>query len=260
MATGYIFDIKRFSVHDGPGIRTTVFFMGCPLRCKWCHNPESRLMEPFQYIKSITLSSGESIYETKTLGYKITAKDLMKEILEDKAYFDNSGGGVTFSGGEPLKQPEFLKECLQLCYVNGIHTTLDTSGYAEWAIFQDILNNIDLILYDIKSLHKHRQYTGADIKLIRSNLEKLAGSGVKLQIRIPLIAEVNGNEIDEFIEYFLRVGVKSIALLPYHNLAKNKGERFGLQLTKEKFSCPTEFLDNCILKFKQAGFQVSVGG
>jgi len=234
--------------------------MGCPLRCAWCHNPESWKSEPFQYQKAILLPSGETIIETKTLGYEITADELMKELLKDKSYFDISNGGVTFSGGEPLMQPDFLMECLKLAKTYGLHTTLDTSGFSHWNILNKLLELIDVILYDIKSLHYHNNYTGVDNKLILSNLEKLIKTGCNLQIRIPLIKEVNGDEIDELIEYFLNLGIKSVALLPYHNLAKDKRERFGLELSNYVFSCSDKFLEESIQKFKQAGFQVSVGG
>jgi pyruvate formate lyase activating enzyme len=260
LASGHVFNIKRFSVHDGPGIRTTVFFMGCPLRCQWCHNPESWKDMPFTFQKDIRLANGATIRRQEQIGYQITAAELIKEILKDEIYYTHSDGGVTFSGGEPLSQPEFLYDCLQLCKENNLHTALDTSGYGEWNSIEKILQLLDLILFDIKTIRDHIKYTGVSNQLIIDNLRKLKKAGANIQVRIPLIQEINATETDAIIDLLQNIGIESIALLPYHDLATGKRERYGLTGKNHSFSCPAEFLQESMIKFKKAGFRVKSGG
>ncbi|MCF7913399.1 MAG: radical SAM protein [Candidatus Cloacimonetes bacterium] len=260
MAAGYIFNVKRFSVHDGPGIRTTVFFMGCPLRCLWCHNPESWQDMPFTFQKEIKLANGATIRRSEKIGYQITAAELIKEILKDEVYFNKSGGGATFSGGEPLSQPDFLYECLRLCKANNLHTALDTSGYGDWNSIEKVLELLDIILFDIKILDNHNKYTGVDNKLIIANLRKLKQTGTNIQMRLPLIKEINGDEIDDIISLLIDIDLKNIALLPYHNLADAKKIRYGITGQKGTFSCPEDFIKDSINKFEKAGFSVKLGG
>ncbi|MDP8211556.1 MAG: radical SAM protein [Candidatus Stygibacter australis] len=260
MPIGNVFAIKRFSVHDGPGIRTTVFFMGCPLRCRWCHNPESWSAEPFTYKKKITLSNGSELEKLETLGNQKTVEELGIELLKDIEFYKQSGGGITFSGGEPLSQPDFLYECLQFCRDNNLTTALDTSGYWDWNDIEKLLELIDFILYDIKGLSNHNKYTGVDNELILDNLRKLQKAGATIQVRIPLIEEVNGKDIDDIITILQSIGIEKVALLPYHDLAKHKAERFSLRENSESFSCSAEFLKASITKFEKAGFTVQSGG
>ncbi|MFO7863582.1 MAG: radical SAM protein, partial [Salinivirgaceae bacterium] len=146
---GILFDRKHFAVHDGPGIRQTLFFKGCPLRCTWCHNPESQRTEPQTYTQT-TLLDGQKIQRNQTVGYSIESKTLMEQILSDRVFYEESGGGVTFSGGEPCMQPDFLLELLKLCKNEGIHTALDTCGYVQPNTFQQIAKQTNLLLYDLK--------------------------------------------------------------------------------------------------------------
>jgi pyruvate formate lyase activating enzyme len=136
MVKGVIFNIQRFSVNDGPGIRTTIFLKGCPLSCGWCHNPEGRQFEP-------------SAINGNEIGSELTTGELLTEIGKDRIFYEESGGGVTFSGGEPLAQPEFLEEMLTRCRDNGFHSAIDTSGYADKALFKKILPITDLFLFDL---------------------------------------------------------------------------------------------------------------
>jgi len=257
---GNVFAIKRFSVHDGPGIRTTVFFMGCPLRCRWCHNPESWSAEPFTYKKKITLSNGSELEKLETLGNQMTVEELGKELLKDIEFYKQSGGGITFSGGEPLSQPDFLYECLQFCRDNNLTTALDTSGYWDWNTIEKLLELTDIILFDIKGLRNHERFTGVSNELILDNLRKLQKAGANIQVRIPLIEEVNGEDIDDMITLLQSIGIEKVTLLPYHDLAKHKTEKFGLRKNPENFSCSADFLRSSITKFEHTGFNVNSGG
>ena len=257
---GSIFAIKRFSVHDGPGIRTTVFFMGCPLRCQWCHNQESWSVQPFSFRKEIILSDGSIIKKLETVGYQIAIEELGIELLRDKIFYEQSGGGITFSGGEPFYQPDFLSDCLQFCRKNNLTTTIDTSGYCDWTSIEKLLEMIDFVLFDIKTLHNHKEYTGVSNELILSNLVKLHKSGADIQIRIPLIEEVNGEDIDGIITFLQDIGINNVAILPYHAMAKHKAEQYGFEENLNKFSCTAEFLKSSLAKFYAAGFDVKSGG
>lgn len=224
MTSGIIFDVKRFSIHDGPGIRTTVFFKGCPLACLWCHNPESQsrapqiMLRPSRCIAcgacvdecaegAITWNGGgvltnralctscgvctqACVAEARELvGRKVTTAEIMAEISRDLAFYDESGGGVTFSGGEPLLQADFLLELLRECKRQEIHTAVDTSGAASWAALAQIAPFVDLFLYDLKLMDeaRHKAATGAGNRLILDNLGRLAATGAAIQLRVALI-------------------------------------------------------------------------
>ncbi|MEA3462328.1 MAG: radical SAM protein, partial [Bacteroidota bacterium] len=145
-----IFDIKRFAVHDGPGIRTTVFLKGCPLRCAWCHNPESQQMKPVT-VDVTRKVNGKNVAGKRKYGEQVKVDELVEKVLRDVHYYEESGGGVTFSGGEPLLQPEDLLQLLEACKKHGLHTCVDTSGYASWEQFEAIVPFTDLFLYDLKN-------------------------------------------------------------------------------------------------------------
>lgn len=230
MSSVTIFDVKRFAVHDGPGIRTTVFLKGCPLDCWWCHNPESRKAEPEEVIYSRML--GDRVVQSKKrYGKSVTVKELMKEILKDKLFFEESGGGVTFSGGEPLSQVEALQALLEECKKHGLHTTIDTCGYAQWSSFQKIVSYTDLFLYDLKLIHpgRHEKFAGVSNKLIIENLQLLIMEKAMVELRIPVVPGVNNaeEEVQKFIDFLqdTLINVPKINLLPYHNIAENKYQK-----------------------------------
>ncbi len=255
---GEIFDIQRFSVNDGPGIRTTVFFKGCNLKCRWCHNPESQSAQPQILFyadkctgcgrcKSVTPNDTDFIcfHDAKEIcGRTYSVEEVLNEVLKDKMFYDNSGGGVTFSGGECMLQVGFLQEVLKACRANGIHTAVDTAGNVPWESFERILNDTDLFLYDVKLFdgEKHKRYTGVDNRRILENLTRLLDAKANVYIRIPIIGGVNDStEEMEKIRDFLRPHrPQRTELLPYHALGLHKYEALGME--KQEFSVPDEAL------------------
>ena len=241
-----IFDIQRFSVHDGPGIRTTVFMKGCNLRCAWCHNPEgleSRIAPRFFANECIGCGScgGNHTLENAKLcpaeairpsGREVTADSLMTELLRDRAFYA-SGGGVTFSGGECLLQSDFVAEvCARLCR-EGIDTAIDTAGLVPWENIAKTLPVCDLYLYDVKcaSSDLHRRFTGVTNEPILANLRRLAATGAKIWIRIPVIPDFNDNadELSAIAEILASLDrVDAVALMPYHNLGIRKYQTLGM--------------------------------
>jgi len=250
---GIIFNIQQFSVNDGPGIRTTVFFKGCPLGCWWCHNPESKSFD----IEKIN---------NKTLGKEYTANELFKEIEKDRIFFEESNGGVTFSGGEPLAQPTFLKEILIRCKENGIHTAIDTSGYVDINILKQFVNLADIFLFDLKLMDPvlHLKYTDISNSEILSNLEYLISQNANIIIRIPLIPGItatdeNMKQIRNFLEKF--DNKPEINLLPFHKIAKSKYNRYGIKYQMDKtVDLKEEEIDVYKNRFRDSGFKVKLGG
>lgn len=229
---GLIFDIKRFAINDGPGIRTTVFLKGCPLDCRWCHNPEGKSMEIEE--TPATEKSNQVSYHRRSIGRRwIDSTSLVSEILKDEVFYQESGGGVTFSGGEPLMQPDFLLRTLLTCKTTGIRTAVDTCGYADSEKLKAIMPYTDLFLYDLKVIDPelHLKYTGVSNELILKNLELIADSGASIIIRIPVVRGVN--DTPENISGLIRLlaslssKIEGIHLLSYHHLAKSKYEKLG---------------------------------
>ncbi|MEW6679510.1 MAG: glycyl-radical enzyme activating protein [bacterium] len=209
----FIFNIQRFCLHDGPGIRTTIFLKGCLLRCLWCCNPES--FNPDIEATTSGIMAG-----------KRSVKEVYKAIASDVVFFRNSDGGVTFSGGEPLLQIDFLEKIMEKCHQENINIAVETCGYAPWENFEKILKYVDYILYDIKQIdsRKHKAMTGVPNEIILENVKKISKQNTNLIIRIPLIPgytddEKNINGIGEFIK---PLSVKEVNLLPYHRLGKDK--------------------------------------
>ncbi len=263
---GIIFDIKRFAVHDGPGIRTTVFLKGCPLRCAWCHNPESISTAICEVPKTVRIGD-KTLTDNETIGHEISVGELMRELEKEKIFMDESGGGVTFSGGEPLMQPEFLFEALKACKNAGIHTAVDTSGYAKWVIFEKIAQFTDKFLYDLKLIDDelHKKYTGVSNKIILENLKKLSAIGKNFKIRIPCVPDitVTDENIAQTIDFLCSFANKplEINLLPYHNTAAHKYERFGMDNQFEGIkSVSKKELENIKMLFRNAGFNTKIGG
>ena len=264
MEKAIIFDIQHSSFVDGPGIRTTVFFKGCNLACKWCHNPESWSSKPellFYEDRCIHCGICERVCPfkltdcnlcgrcahycpkeaRKLCGKNYTVDEIFDEIINDKKFYDNSGGGATFSGGECMLQIDFLTEILKKCKEAGIHTAVDTAGCVPWERFERILPYTDLFLYDMKAATEeiHKQYTGVSNKLILENLARLSGKA-EIFIRIPIIPTVNDSdeELGKMAEILKGIKVSKIELLPYHSMGERKFEALGKSY--RKFPTPTQ--------------------
>ncbi|MDR1527563.1 MAG: radical SAM protein [Dysgonamonadaceae bacterium] len=221
MKKGIIFSIEEFGINDGPGIRTVIFLKGCPLRCVWCHNPESISFEP-QYLEK---KSGRSL-----CGYSVDATELAQKMLKNKIIFEMGNGGVTLSGGEPLAQPGFTAEFLE--QVAPVHRVVETSGMAPASVFREIVGLTDLTLIDVKQMNpeKHRQYTGASNRQILENIGWLCASGKPFVARIPLIPGVNDDDENLQAIQAMFKGVPSlqrIELMPYNKFAGAKYPMLG---------------------------------
>lgn len=238
---GTIFNIQRFCVNDGPGIRTTVFLKGCPLSCVWCHNPESQRFEPeILFYKDKCTGCGRCKCVTaadrdfvcfngakEICGKTVSADEVTAEVLKDKPFYENSGGGVTLSGGEPLAQYDFSLELLKKAKENGIHTAIETCGYAEKSKILEIAKYVDLFLFDCKETDQelHKKYTGVDNKIILDNLKALSDAGSKIILRCPIIPGFNDRA-----EHFKGIseiagklsGIEHIEIEPFHPLGKGK--------------------------------------
>jgi len=298
---GLIFDIRRYSVHDGPGIRTTVFFKGCPLSCWWCHNPESQGRTPFiHYDRDRCLRCGSCIAAcadgalTMTpsgvavdvdrcrvdgacvvacpaqardlVGRSFTVAELVEEIERDQLFHDQSGGGVTFSGGEPLLQWHFLLDTLRACGERSIHRTVDTSGFASPRVLMQVAEETDLFLYDLKTVdpEMHRRATGVGLQPIVENLDRLLARGAHVHVRIPVIPGVSdGVDHMERVGDFLAAheGVEAVHVLPFHSAARSKHARFGLPwrlaTDGEVSGARVEELSE---RLRRRGLNVTVGG
>ena len=264
-ATGTIFDLKKFTIHDGPGIRTTVFFKGCPLSCWWCQNPEGLKLEPeIMTVKSGGRGAGDS--KKTSIGRVVAAGEIMEEIKKDIVFYDQSGGGVTFSGGEPLMQADFLSELLQRCRQAGIHTAVDTSGYAEWETIEAILRRVDLFLYDLKLIDDadHRKYTGVSNTLILENLSRLSAAKAKIIIRVPLIPDITDTprNLEDIAGTLKSInGSFAIDLLPYNKIAEDKFRRFDLApRLKAVPGRSDEEIKQLAGLFEACGYGVTIGG
>lgn len=263
---GILFDIKRFAVHDGPGIRTTVFFKGCPLHCLWCHNPESIAKNPGCIQKTVQLN-GHKFTDYEMVGYETTSEQLMTELVKEQVFMEESGGGVTFSGGEPLMQDQFLIEMLQLCKNHGMHTTVDTSLFAFWRIIQAMASTTDLFLIDVKMMddRMHMKYTGVSNQLILQNIEKLAAFNKAYCIRIPMVPGISmtTENIDKTIRFLCQLDQAplSVDLLPFHRAASEKYKRFQKSNHfADQQTIKKEELYSYKKQLEQAGFSVKIGG
>ena len=254
---GRIFDIQRYSIHDGPGIRTIIFLKGCRLRCRWCCNPESQEYE----IQTMKVQGKDKI-----IGRDVTVEEVMEEIKKDFIYYRRSSGGVTLSGGEALLQPEFAIELLKACQNFGINTAIESSGFASFDIIQQYLPYIDTFLMDIKHCNnkKHEDFTGKPNELILENARKIAESGANLIIRVPVIPTFNNTkeEIQE-IACFAKTlsGVKELHLLPYHRLGQDKYEGLGRKYTlSDMVPLDNKAMDILLVAAEQSGLKCQIGG
>jgi pyruvate formate lyase activating enzyme len=301
LTTGIVFDIKKFSIHDGPGIRTTVFFKGCPLYCQWCHNPEGLAPEPeltFRANRCIQCEAcltvcpqgaisqdGDSIVTDaekcvlcgacvvacyaearQIVGREMTVAQVMAEIERDVPFYDESGGGATFSGGEPLLQWDFLRELLRACRARGIHTAVDTCGFVPWEILDGVREVVDLFLYDLKLMDdaRHREFTGVSNDLILSNLQALSQRGHGIVVRLPLIPGINGDEENvRQTGAFLAAlsNLPRVDILPYHRIGGEKYGRLNRSYGLPDVRPPSEERVTEIAQTLAGfGLQVSVGG
>lgn len=250
----YIFNIQGFSIHDGPGIRTTIFFQGCPLQCVWCHNAEG-IPPYFDNEEESKLPGGVQKY---------TVEELVDEILKDKVFYEESGGGVTFSGGEPLMQSEFLLSILKKLKDLNIHTVVDTSAYAPSEIFKKVIEFADLILFDLKIIDnaKHKSYTDTENELIHSNLLHMIEYGIPFRIRIPLVNEMTADDENllNIAALLKNKGEINIDLLSYHDLGKDKWQRLGKTHTAKLSAPGKERLSEIRTLFESFGYHVNIGG
>jgi pyruvate formate lyase activating enzyme len=302
VAKGIIFDIKRFAIHDGPGIRTTIFLKGCPLRCHWCQNPEGQESNPEIILRSsrcakecnkcvsvcpqdavskdgnfIEIDKAKCdlcakcedvcVYDAlEVVGREVTVQEAMDEIEKDKIFFDESGGGITFSGGEPLIHMDFLEALLKEIGKKNIHVTLDTSGYVSFEDMDRISDKVDLFLYDLKIMddEKHEKYTGVSNKLILENLRNLTEQENSVAVRIPLISGINDDNqsIHMFVDFLQSLkNIKQINLLPYQRGGCEKYKRLRKKGSPITFQSPSDERIEDIKKiFTDSGFSAKIGG
>lgn len=264
---GLVFSIKRYSIHDGPGIRVTFFMKGCPLDCWWCHNPEGKAS--CQVSVERTDRVGEMEFKsTEIVGKEYSPAEIVAIASRDRVFMEQSGGGVTFSGGEPLLQHKFLKETLAMLKESGYHTAVDTSGYADPEKLRSIIPFTNLFLYDIKHLdpEAHLRYTGVKNDIIISNLDMLLEEGAEVWLRIPVIPDVTASagymkDLTKFIEVRKSGKITAINLLPYHKTGSSKYRRFGLPDRMSEVSQVSDSnLDEYIEILKKTGIRIKKGG
>jgi pyruvate formate lyase activating enzyme len=299
MQSGLIFNIQRYCVQDGPGIRTTVFLKGCPLRCWWCHNPESQPTEPEIVLLEARCThcgecrtacpkgGGDGHWQTafaeqctrcgacvtacpsharQMIGRRMTVDEVLAEVLKDRIFYEDSGGGATFSGGEPLYQPHFLRGLLEACRSRGIHTALDTSGYAPEADVLSVAPLVDLFLYDVKIIDdaRHREYTGVSNRTIIENLKALGRVHQNIWIRMPVIPGFNDNaeQLEAAAQLAAAVpGVRQLSLLSYHRLGAHKWAVLGQTRELPTIAPPSaEAIQRIAGDLRKAGVNVQIGG
>ncbi len=301
MLTGLVFNIQRYSVHDGPGIRTTVFLKGCPLCCSWCHNPES--MSPRREIavnqdrcaacgecrQACPLAEAASgvgplpvrneacaLCEAcadacpagarQIVGREMAVQDVLREILRDRVFFDESSGGATFSGGEPLLQPRFVLALLEACRARGVHAALDTCGFGRAEHLLAMARLAPLVLYDLKLMDdaRHRRHCGVSNTIILENLRALDRVHGQVWIRVPLVPGVNDDEANLQAIGRLAAGlasVRQVNLLPYHRTGAHKFQRLGLSAPLEGVPLPeSRSLERAAALLRAAGLNVRLGG
>ncbi len=265
--SGIVFDVERFAIHDGPGIRTTVFFKGCPLSCAWCQNPESMSARPeLLFHEHLCVScgrcveaceSGAHVIEGRTHAFRrelcracgacadgcpthalelagrwVTVAEVMEEVLRDRAFYERSGGGMTLSGGEPMAQPDFARALLEAARREGLRTALDTSGCAPWPAYEEMLPLVDLFLFDLKDTDaaRCREYTGADLEAVLANLGRLDAAGARIRLRCVVVPGVNDTPAHrEAVERIAAplAALEGIDYLPYHSLGLAKWRALG---------------------------------
>lgn len=299
---GTIFDIKRYAIHDGPGIRTTVFFKGCTLNCQWCHNPEGIQFEheimfrpercAAECWECVSRCPKKAIDEKGTVisidpkkcnycgicedvcaydavavvGREVTVPEIVSEVEKDRIFFDESGGGVTLSGGEPAAQADFMLSLLEALKEKNIHTAVDTSGFVPYEILDEASRRTDLILYDLKVMdeHRHRVFTGQSNRIILDNLKKLSERGSDIIIRMPVLKGLNDDpeNIQRMVEFLLPLNKSwRINLLPFHRGGEGKRGRLNKKNPLVEFKTPSdEKLKEIKDRLSSQGFHVKIGG
>lgn len=296
---GIVFNIQRFSIHDGPGIRTSVFLKGCPMRCPWCHNPESispdrqiagdmtRCIECHLCVEACSRTDGpraagpvpagddctlcgecaEACPSTARtiVGREVTPLELLAELVRDRVFYDQSGGGITFSGGEPLAQPDFVIESLEECKREDLHTAVDTCGFRDRETLISVAELTDLFLFDLKTIDPalHLRLTGVEVAPVLENLELLAAHGARIWLRIPIVPGLTDrtDTIDSAVAYAKRhSNIERISLLPYHRTGLGKQPRLGLVEPSNGFKPPSEeVLQRLAADAAASGVTVTVG-
>ncbi len=302
MQNPLIFDVKRYAINDGPGIRVTIFFKGCNLNCAWCHNPESIIPTAQKmYSKDKCIGCGTCVEvcptnvitltpegivtdlelcklcgkcaevcptkATEISGHEESIEEIMNIIERERVFFDQSGGGVTFSGGEPLMHSSFLIKLLDACGERGIHRVVDTTGMAKTETLLDVAKRTDLFLYDLKLIdsERHKKWTGVGNEKILENLKILSESGAAINIRIPLIKGVNDDieNIEGTAKFIASLAgdKKPVNLLPYHNIAQKKYEKLGREWKPDEMAEPTKNEQTEIISlFSNYGLTAQIGG
>lgn len=299
----FVINLQKCSIHDGPGIRSTVFFKGCPLKCVWCHNPESQAYSREVLYNEEKCSRCEAcikvcphgaIYKDdekvclnfekcdqcetcldycinnarEIAGTVYTAKELVDELYKDRMFYEESGGGVTLSGGEVMAQDmDYIIDVARRCKGKGFHLAIDTCGFAKTENYENILEYADLFLYDMKLIdnEKHIKFTGKSNELILKNLEFLSNNKANINIRIPLIVGINVDddnlEVKKMIEFLKPLNIKAVSLLPYHNIGKHKYSRLYKTYEGEEFEKPSdEKMEEIKDLFEQNNFDTKIGG
>lgn len=287
--TGRMLSIKRMAVHDGEGIRTTLFLKGCPLRCRWCHNPEGIARKPqTAYYPQKCLHCGgcaglcqanrmaegrHQFWREKCIscgrcaalcpgeafafyGRETTVEEILPQLLEDRIFYESSGGGVTLSGGEPLLQIDFAEALLRQLKEAGVHTAVDTCGCVPWSAFERALPYTDVFLFDVKAVDSdvHRALTGQPNELILENLRALAGAGAALEIRVPCIPGMNDGELAGIARLLARLPVGRVKLLPYHHFAASKYAALGMPYGMPDMPSPdSATMDRWVAMFQAQG-------
>lgn len=299
---GLISTVQKYSTKDGPGIRSTVFFKGCPLGCLWCSNPELIRSQPdllytrekcaccgtcIEACPQVALSFGEDGFITvdralcngcgdcveacpngamELIGKLVTVDELTRELLKDRVFYQTSNGGVTFSGGEPLWQSGFVAQAARRMKTEGIHTALDTAGDVGWCLFEEVLDYIDLVLFDIKfaSREPHRQFTGRDNDLILANAQQLSQTGIPIHVRLVMIPGINDSEAEIRARMEIVSSLKSVEqidILPYHRYGAGKYARLGLEYAlMDLEEDPQEHIDAIQNFVKSFGIRTTAGG